>query len=70
MRCPKCKNQVLQKSGATTTLRTEGRLTFNDSGVCLAKCFWCKEPVEIPIQIKDDVPISEERFYVSRRSGQ
>jgi len=69
MRCPHCRNKVLQKSGAVTRLRTHGALTFSDSGMCKAKCYWCRNEVEIPVQIQEGAPITEERFFVARGRG-
>ena len=69
MRCPNCKNKVLQKSGATTKLRTHGPLTFTEEGLCKTKCHWCKSEVEIPVQITEGTPITEERFYVRPKGG-
>lgn len=63
MRCPNCKNHVLQKSGKRTRLRTQGPITF-ENGVCKALCYWCKAPIEIPIEISDGTPIASERFVL------
>lgn len=63
MRCPKCHNHVLQKSGKRTKLRTQGPIEFED-GVCRTLCFWCKAPVEIPLEIKEGTPIASEAFFV------
>lgn len=67
MRCPKCKNHILQKSGSRTRLRTQGPIVFED-GVCKAQCYWCKGEIEIPVEIKDGTPISSETFVVLRKA--
>lgn len=66
MRCPSCKNKVLQKSGDTTRLRTHGPLEFTDNGVCKTKCYWCKSELELPVQIQEGVAVPEERFVLSK----
>lgn len=48
MRCPKCKNKVLQKSDAGTKLRVKGQVLFDKAGAH-AQCFWCGENVLLPI---------------------
>ena len=65
MRCPHCKNKLLQKSGSKTRLRTEGVHEFDEAGVCRAKCFWCKNFVEIPIQIREGTPVVSETFLLN-----
>ena len=66
MRCPKCKNKVLQKSGAKTRLRVEGPVEFTEDA-CFAKCYWCKSLLEIPIQIKSGTPVPAERFVLQKK---
>jgi len=61
MRCPKCKNHVLQKSETRIRLRTKGAIIFED-GVCKSQCYWCREPIEIPVEL---IP-SKERFVITR----
>jgi len=64
MRC-KCANKVLQKSGDRVRMRIHGPLVI-DGDRCLAKCFWCKRDVELPLQLKPDVQIPGETFLVRR----
>jgi pyruvate-formate lyase-activating enzyme len=66
MRCPHCKNHVLQKSGTQIRLRTRGPLTFDEDGICRTECYWCHTPVEIPIEIKQDVALPLERFILRK----
>ena len=64
MRCPHCKNRVLQKSGTETRLRIQGALRFDEDGAH-AKCHWCKHDIIVPVQLdypEDDV--QRERFTV------
>lgn len=68
MRCPHCKNKLLQKSGSKTRLRTEGVHEWDEEGVCTAKCFWCKSMVEIPVQIRDGITVESEQFIL-RKAG-
>lgn len=65
MRCPNCKNHVLQKSGNRIRLRTKGQIVFED-GACQAQCFWCKSPVTIPLEIQEGATILSERFYLQK----
>ncbi len=67
MRCPVCNNHVLQKSGSRTKLRTHGPIEFED-GVCHTQCYWCKAPVEIPMEIKSGTQLPSEKFFVRRKS--
>lgn len=64
MRCV-CKHKLLQKSGERIRVRIEGPLVI-DGGKCMAKCYWCKRPVELPLQLKPDVQVPGETFLVSR----
>ena len=63
MRCPKCNNHVLQKSGKRTKLRVQGAITF-EGDMCLTKCFWCKAPIAVPIKIEDTKQTPAETFYL------
>ena len=67
MRCPKCKNHILQKSGSRTRLRTKGPIVFED-GVCKTQCYWCGGSIEIPVEIRDGTQIDTEHFYVRAKS--
>lgn len=63
MRCPKCKNRLLQKSGGQTRLRTQGPLVFSD-GECHTKCYWCGEPVEVPLELSKSAQVPSEKFTI------
>ena len=62
-RCPQCKNAVLQKSGTTTEVRIRGKLIFK-SGKCTAQCYWCREPIELPMSLEKG---AGETFVISRK---
>ena len=64
MRCPKCNNHVLQKSGDRIKLRVQGAITFQDDA-CITRCFWCKAEIAIPIKLQTTEPIASEKFYLS-----
>lgn len=66
MKCPHCKNRLLQKSGVETRVRTEGPITFDSLGVARAKCYWCKSMVELPLEMKKSVEVHEERLVIRR----
>lgn len=62
MKCPKCRNKVLQKSGDSTYLRIKGKIELIN-GLCKAKCYWCGEYIEIPLNEQDKL---EERFIIRK----
>ncbi len=64
MRCV-CGNSLLQKSGDRVRVRTTGPLVF-DGQKCMAKCYWCKRPVELPLQLKPGTEVPGETFTISR----
>jgi hypothetical protein len=64
MRCPHCKNKLLQKSGTSTRLRIRGTVEFSDEGVCKSQCYWCHQAVEIPIGLKKGAE-DEETFTLT-----
>lgn len=64
MRCPKCDNHVLQKSGRRTRLRIKGQVIF-ENGLCKSTCYWCGEQIEIPLEIRDGTPIKREQFILA-----
>ncbi len=65
MRCPKCNHHLLQKSGARTKVRTQGPLVFNGKEGCSTRCYWCGEPVIIPIELKKGIDIKGKRYIIS-----
>lgn len=69
MRCPACKNKLLQKSGSTTRLRIQGAVEFDSQGVARAQCYWCKAAVEVPIDLRKAESVDEENFTISVRGG-
>lgn len=61
MRCPHCRNKLLQKSSSddSTRLRIEGPVEFDKDGLCKSRCYWCKSEVTLPIDLRkadDEVP--------------
>lgn len=64
MRCPHCKNKVLQKSGDSVRLRAHGPVEFHDDGTCKTKCHWCKQPVVIPLALQSADQIPSEKFII------
>ena len=69
MRCPKCKNRLLQKSGKQTRLRIEGPVVFDGNGVCHTKCYWCGALVEVPLELAKSVQVASERFTIPQPEG-
>lgn len=64
MRCPHCKNRLLQRVGSTIRLRTDGVHVFDAEGKCRAACHWCGAQVEVPIQLAPGIEIVTERLFV------
>jgi hypothetical protein len=65
MRCPRCKNKLLQKSGTRTRVRTKGPLVFTEDGKCSAQCYWCGEPVAVPLELRKDLWVDSERYIIA-----
>jgi hypothetical protein len=57
VRCPQCGNKLVQQqaSGAGTRLRIEGPIEFGADGA-IAKCYWCKSDVIVPVALNDAPP--------------
>jgi len=66
MKCPNCKNKVLQKSGSHTRVRIQGAVVFDEKGLCKAQCYWCKSEVTVPLRIQDGVEVESERFILTK----
>lgn len=66
MRCPHCKNKVLQKSGTQTRVRVQGQITIDDQGVCRAQCYWCKSEIEIPLRLAANTFVESETFLLTK----
>ena len=67
MRCPQCKNSVLQKSGSRIRLRTHGPIDFED-GLCKAKCYWCKSAIEMELEVITKAEVGSESFTINGNS--
>ena len=64
MRCPNCKNKLLQRQNGSTRVRTQGPMLIKSDG-CYCQYFWCKSDVIIPLQVREGVDIPEEpRLYI------
>lgn len=68
LKCPHCRNKLLQKSGRATKLRTRGPILFMDDGRAMAQCYWCKGQVEVPVEVRRGTPVQEESFYLPPRT--
>ena len=65
MRCPHCNNKLIQKSGSETKIRTKGKQIIDSNNRYRTQCFWCNEPVELPLRIVEGTEIPSETFYVN-----
>jgi RNase P subunit RPR2 len=69
MRCPRCKNKLLQKSGTRIRVRTKGPLVFTEDGSCSAQCYWCGEPVAVPLALRESVAVDGDRVLFGLCDG-
>jgi hypothetical protein len=51
VRCPHCGNKLVQRSGDRTRVRIHGGLEFSADGSAQAGCYWCKQPVQLPLRL-------------------
>ena len=66
IRCPHCKNKLLHKSNGHLVVRSTGPIRVDDEGVCLAKCYFCKGDVSLPLELsKAAKPGKELRFVIT-----
>lgn len=57
LRCPSCKNRIVQKSASEVHVRARGALVFRADGTCYAQCFFCRALVDLPLELtKADAP--------------
>lgn len=66
MRCPHCKNKLLQKSGSQTRLRLTGQLVFAEDGTAEAQCYWCKKAVKVPVVLAPGTQVESETFILKK----
>jgi ribosomal protein S27E len=52
MRCPKCKESLVQTSpdGDEIRLRITGQIVYR-GGALEVQCYWCKEPLVLPASL-------------------
>jgi hypothetical protein len=67
VRCPQCKNKVLQKSENGVRLRTKGAIRFDKDGHCTAQCYWCGTEVQVPVQLTEKIVPEPERFILIKK---
>lgn len=63
MRCPHCKNKLVQKSGNVTRVRVQGVLEFTDDA-CISHCYWCKQEVRVPLKMDSESVPESEAFHL------
>jgi len=65
VRCPHCKNKVIQRVGDTTRIRAGGSVEFTPDG-CKTRCHWCKGEITLPLALQPDVDVPSERYLLSK----
>jgi len=63
MKCPNCKNKVLQKTGNKLFLRVKGKIELSDD-MCKALCYWCGAGVDFYLPLGDVSNLENERFVI------
>lgn len=64
MRCPNCKNRLVQKSESGARLRTKGPISFDENGQAKGNCYWCHSSVELPISLNKSLEIEPEKLVL------
>ena len=64
LRC-KCGHSLLQKAGDRVRVRIRGPIII-DGQKTLAKCYWCKRDVEIPLQLQPGLQLAGEKYTIKR----
>jgi hypothetical protein len=65
MRCPACKNKIIQKKEGWTKLRIQGPISFDESLQAHAQCYWCKEDILLPVTLQYEHPT--QKFIIPRK---
>lgn len=65
MKCPHCREKLLQKSGSQTRVRTDGPVIF-DGERCQSRCYWCKADVTLPLQLSEQMAPAPTHSHVIR----
>lgn len=63
MKCPNCKNQVIQKNGDKLFLRVKGKIELSNN-MCKAKCYWCGADVDFYLPLGAVSNLGGERFVI------
>lgn len=62
MRCPECNNKVVQvDENGIIRVRVDGPVEFSPTGESIAKCYWCKSKITLPLTIN-----FSEKFILSK----
>lgn len=63
MKCPNCRNQIIQRSDNGFKLRVKGKIEWIGD-VCKSQCYWCGESIRINLPIDLQKALMNERFYI------
>jgi hypothetical protein len=66
MKCPNCRNQIIQKTDEGFKLHVKGRIIWKGS-ICESKCYWCGEPVKVLLPVDLDKAIRGNQRYVIKQ---
>lgn len=66
MKCPNCRNQIIQRTDNGFKLHVKGRIIWKGD-VCTSKCYWCGEPIEIILPVDLTKAVRGYQRYVIRR---
>ena len=66
MKCPHCSNKIMQKSGQQTKVRLQGPIVIDEKGEAIAKCYWCKQVIRVPLVLPEGLEISQETFLLRK----
>jgi DNA-directed RNA polymerase subunit RPC12/RpoP len=51
IRCPHCRQKLVQKSEECIRVRIKGAITIGEDGLARAECYWCSKAVAVPLEL-------------------
>lgn len=66
MKCPNCRNQIIQRTDDGFKLHVKGRIIWKGD-ICESKCYWCGEPIKVALPVDLSKAIrGKERYVINR----